>query len=710
MKWALSGAVAIGLLLAARVLLPSSAFQIQGRVVDLDGRPLSGASIQFSGGAEARSGSDGLFAMRSETEGGWVSVRLDGYLSRTRAARDGHQTVVRLTPDDGRTVRLLFGGDVMFGRRYYVGDDGRTDGALLARGAGVEKHLRLLDGVAPLLADADLSIVNLESPLIADPWYDPTGPRPTQFHATKEFVFGSMPAAAVALHRAGIDIVGLGNNHVYDAGEAGIQSTRSALLAAGYQASDLAGFGTSADAAWQPAIRRIGDQTIAVLACTSITGDEHAVTYVAGPAKGGAARCEPERLAAEVRAARSRAELVVVMIHGGYEYVREPSPQIASLSAVARAAGAALIVNSHPHVVGGLDWEAGQLTAWTMGNLVFDQTVWPTFESYVLRVDVRDGLVVNAYLEPIMITNYRPVGVVAEDADWVARGALERSSGPWALDDGAMTLDPAGHARGRADAPEATGDLRTGAIVRLGDSCAASPTLAPGTLVGRDELWTGSFEDEDVDGSIAGGALWNVTADNPSRRITSSASDGSFGVRLQRTGANVSSVVLTPQHRVLVTGGQRLTFLASLRGTPEARLSLDLGWYNDLKGASVARSSVVLPVGADWKSVRVDVVVPQNAISVGVYLAVAPPSGPTHSWVDVDAVRLIAWESPGDGPACEFLLLGDASQVPVLQRVSLPGTVADRGATVIVTEEPIRAAALLRLPAGAWSSTLPGED
>ena len=207
---------------------------LDGRVVALDGTPLAGAAVTFSGGGLATSGADGRFEIPSRLDGGWVTASAKGFLSRTRAIEAGHDTLVRLLPDDGHTVRLLFAGDVMMGRRYYdANDNGKPSDGLLTQGASAAEHDRLLSGIAPLLRDADLSVVNLESPLSDDPWFPSTGPRPLRFHRTKEFVFASAPQAAVALRDAGVDIVGLGNNHQYDLLDPGVASTQDALLRAG---------------------------------------------------------------------------------------------------------------------------------------------------------------------------------------------------------------------------------------------------------------------------------------------------------------------------------------------------------------------------------------------------------------------------------------------------------------------------------------------
>ena len=61
------------------------------------------------------------------------------------------------------------------------------------------------------------------------------------------------------------------------------------------------------------------------------------------------------------------------MVHGGDNYERTPSADLRELSDTAVAAGATIVVNHHPHVVGGLRFSDGNLTAWSMGNLLFDQ-------------------------------------------------------------------------------------------------------------------------------------------------------------------------------------------------------------------------------------------------------------------------------------------------------------------------------------------------
>ncbi len=640
--------------------------QIIGRVVDVTGGPVVGALVVFSGGGSAATDADGRFDIGSRVRGGWVTATHDGFLSRTRAAQSGDETLIRLFTDDGDTIRLLFGGDVMFGRRYYdQNDDGDRSDGLLRTGATSEDHLRLLAGVAPLLADADLTIVNLESPLIDDPWADPSGPRPSRFHPTKEFVFGSAPVAARALRAAGVDIVGLGNNHLYDELDPGVVSTRSALLDAGYADTDFVGAGQSADEAWRPAIREVRGQRVAVVACTTITGVEHAITYVAGPGKGGAAACSDVALTDTVRAAATSADLVIAMIHGGFEYVREPSDHVRHFSQVANDAGADLVIDHHPHVVGGLAAAGGHLTAWTMGNLLFDQTVWPTFGSYLLRVDARDGAVMNAYLEPIMLRGYRPVGVVSDDAAWIARGAQSLSDGPWVVDDGSLTLDTGGNAT-TTPVPLPPVDRAVSApVLEMDGACLA--VVPAGAMIGRDETWTGDFEDGTADDVSGGGELWNLVDANADRQlIGGAAAHGDEGVRLARTGGDSQDILLAPLHRLLVRQGEQITLFVTARGTAEASGSVQMSWYNDTVGPSQEQSIIALPLTGQWQTFRMDLAVPENGVASGLYIRLAPPHANEAS-MDVDNVRTIVWHDATGNPACEFVRLKNAAQADGLQ-------------------------------------------
>ncbi|MGI9180295.1 MAG: CapA family protein [Longimicrobiaceae bacterium] len=671
---------------------------LTGRVIDLEGRPVAGASVSTPPGSTATTDSLGEFRLPATRGAQWVIAEHPRFISRTRGAEPGRPVVIRLTPDDGETIALHFVGDVMFGRRFFdPNEDGNIVDGLLRPGADAEDHVRLLRQIQPLLSNAHVSVVNLESPLHPEPFFDPTGPRPAHFHSTKDYVFASEPSAAVALQKAGVTVVGLANNHLYDALEEGVAATLQGLERAGFRSdSTYFGAGHSAEQAWRPAFLTIRGQRIAFLGCTSITGDEHPISYVATETKGGAARCSEGRIRTSVEQARAVSDLVIFQIHGGYEYGRSPSPQVRRLSYTAREAGARLIVNHHPHVVGGFDWDGSSLVAWTLGNFIFDQTVWPTFESYLLAVHVRRGEVVRAYTEPLIIEGYLPRGVTGALADYVARGAAGREPGPFRVEDGAMEVDIAGHASTRDTVIPVHGNSERGTIFRLGPGW--SITGAKEGLVvrlGRDLLWTGSFEDEVVGTEYRGRPpLWTFAGPGKEARPEYTFA-GSAGVRLRRAARSEADVVFAPLHRILVDPRRELTVLGTFRASTEQTLtgapatgSVQLSWYPDTRGPSVYQTIEPLNTGDDndWQPFRIDETVPPYAIAVGLYLRLSPPAR-GQATADFDDVRLIEWAPEGArfSPLYTHFLVKGSGEVrlsrDVLPGESYPGPLPVRGST-----------------------------
>ncbi len=128
---------------------------LRGRVVDELGNPLPGATVEAAGSFSAVTDAGGQFVMRVPARPQLVTGRIAGYLPRTQASEPGIPSELRLTSNADETVSLRFGGDVMFGRRFYDRNlDGVRDDASLAVDATVEDHAKLLEQVEPLLADA----------------------------------------------------------------------------------------------------------------------------------------------------------------------------------------------------------------------------------------------------------------------------------------------------------------------------------------------------------------------------------------------------------------------------------------------------------------------------------------------------------------------------------------------------------------------------
>ncbi|MFJ6374567.1 CapA family protein [Pseudarthrobacter oxydans] len=604
-----------------------------GLVTDETGQPIAGAEVASAAGETIRTGADGTFPVDRTAV---YTARKAGHLSRAAAGTAGAPLRLVLRAEEG-AVSLRFGGDAMFGRRFYEAPPGQDPH--LNPGASVEDHTSLLAGVAPLLSDSDIAIVNLESPLVQNPYFSGTE-RPAEFHPTKDIAFASALESAAALKRSGVDLVTLGNNHAADALGPGITSTIQALDEAGVLHT---GAGLTEDEAWKPAVITVRGRSLAFISCTTVDGKPGQIPYVAGPDTPGAAECSTKRLQAAVRDAKASADVVTVMMHGDVEYQRAQSPVIRKLTQAAQDAGARVVVNGHPHVVGGLASTQDGLAAESMGNLLFDQTLWSTLLSYLLRVEITPDGTPVASTDALSLQDFIPLPAVGDLADSSARIAAGTVHGSAQLGQHGATVSPGTPGPGMAS----THPVPAG-VQRIAPGWWVS---GPGQQVraGQDLLWgTGSFTDRDAPMVAQPSALWTL---GQFAKVSSAGACGDgLGLQLLRSPVSLEDVYVSTSHRQQITPGSSLTLLAEVRGASKGG-SIELSWYEGNKGPSTGGIQVPIPespADSTCELVRIDAVAPPGITAAQPYVRLAPPTSQTlSSSLYVDNIRLIEWAAPG---------------------------------------------------------------
>ncbi len=649
-----------------------------GRVVDLNGSPVPGADISTDSG-NSMSDDQGWFHLSSTGVPEWIKVSKTGFIARTRAAEPGIPVLLRISPDDGKTIVINFGGDTMFGRRFFdPNEDGDPADGLLPVNPSVQDHLKLLAPIQPLLETGDLTVVNLESTLSNEPFFSSRDPRPTTFHPYKEFVYASSPNGVIALKQAGVDVVDTGNNHIYDMLDSGLAYTLSAL-----DQANMAYFGSgpTEESAWAPKIVQVKGQPIAFIGCTTVWTPippvtKNDISYVASDLqhKGGAARCTTDKLYKAVVDAKKKADVVVVMIHGGFEYDPVPSENVANLSKIAKSAGATLIINGHPHVPSGFVWDNQSLIAQSMGNFIFDQTLWPTFESYMLTVYIEEGKVIRAFVEPVMIKDYIAHGITDELADYVARGAAGREPGPLVVENGAMEVDI--NQAAKVSPKTVTLDGGNGTIVPIPQGQWISGFQGKGSLMlGRDLLWVGSFENHVVGNEPGTLPLWEQDATMNVKVGAEYAYEGKVGISLSRGSGNQADVVTTNLHRIFVKPGDQITISGMVRESQRALTSAQVSLYSDTLGPSSNQITQPLTTkdAEGWQPFQFDVQIPNNIVALGLFLKLSPPSTGISN-ADFDNIRIIQW-APAKTPFSilyNFAYLTGAGDITFSQSI-LPG-------------------------------------
>jgi poly-gamma-glutamate synthesis protein (capsule biosynthesis protein) len=196
---------------------------------------------------------------------------------------------------------------------------------------------------ADYVENADVTFVNLESPLLSGCQPNPNG-----------LVFCGDPRFVDGLTAIGAKVVNLANNHVY----AGPDTQRTADLLQQHGIASVLNLGA-------PVILNVKGLKVAFVGCNAVTG---------GPPVDRAA------LQAVIQDARQQADVVIVQFHWGKEYERQPivAPGIApddpaDLGHLAIDAGADLVIGNHPHWVQGVEVYKNHLITYAHGNYVFDQ-------------------------------------------------------------------------------------------------------------------------------------------------------------------------------------------------------------------------------------------------------------------------------------------------------------------------------------------------
>jgi len=256
-----------------------------------------------------------------------------------------------------RHVSLVAVGDVMLGRWV---------GRRIAQ-EGIDSPFR---SVVPSLRKADLAVGNMECALTHEP-----------FAVEKRFLLRASPDVAPGLKRAGFGLLSLANNHAEDCGKPGVKEARRLLRAAG--------------------VEPLGPE------------DRPVVIERAGLRIGFVGLCDlpsyGTRSVRQVTALRKKVDVLVVMVHWGFEGSSRESVEQRRFAEKLAGAGANLVLGSHPHVLQPIRWVHHCLVAYSLGNFVFDARPGKERVSEILSVTLGEHGVENYSTTPVSIFRGYPV-------------------------------------------------------------------------------------------------------------------------------------------------------------------------------------------------------------------------------------------------------------------------------------------------------------
>ncbi len=228
----------------------------------------------------------------------------------------------------------------------------------------------VMSGVTPLFSSGDYTLINLECPVT-----DIVAP------AIKSYVFRADPALLKAMRSIGITHAGLANNHTLDQGETGFIDTIQNLAKAGIAAVGVAK--VKAGEASPEIIEKNGLK-VAVFAMNMVE-----ITVLDKASKeAGPCDASTENMSASVKSFHREYPGIhaVVFLHWGEEYSLFPTEDQVNLAHSLIDAGADAVVGCHPHVVQGIEVYHGRPIAYSLGNLLFDQTLPETQRGLVVTL------------------------------------------------------------------------------------------------------------------------------------------------------------------------------------------------------------------------------------------------------------------------------------------------------------------------------------
>lgn len=312
-------------------------------------------------------------------------------------------------------VTITFAGDILFDENY----------AIMTRVVGNDD---ISNGISPELIEemksADIMMLNNEFPYSE-------GGSPLE---EKQFTFRAKPYRVSYLNDLGVDIVSLANNHAYDYGESAFLDTMATLESAGIA---YVGAGRNLQEARRPVYYIINNMKIAIVSATQIERLDHPDTKGATDSSAGVFRCwNGDKLLETVREAKENSDFVIVYLHWGTENVSELDWAQEKQSAEVAAAGADLIIGSHPHCLQPIGIVQGVPVVYSLGNFWFNSR---TMDTGMIKVELDENGLKSCRFLPCLQQGSRTVLLQCEEKLRVLNDVRNMSTGVQIDDEGYIT-------------------------------------------------------------------------------------------------------------------------------------------------------------------------------------------------------------------------------------------------------------------------------
>ncbi len=206
--------------------------------------------------------------------------------------------------------------------------------------------------IKPVLEDADITFVNLETPL--------------SDRAKRTGAFLAPTAFAEGLKWAGIDVVSTANNHALDAGITGLKDTLKSLSKVNLPA---VGSGENLASARLPFISEQNGIRLGFLAYTM--SENSGDSSYAKANRAGVMPTDISLIREDIQKLRQKVDYVILSFHWGLNDSEKPPFWVRQLAHKSIDAGADIILGHHPHFPQGIEIYKHKPIFYCLGNFIF---------------------------------------------------------------------------------------------------------------------------------------------------------------------------------------------------------------------------------------------------------------------------------------------------------------------------------------------------
>ncbi len=233
-----------------------------------------------------------------------------------------------------------------------------------------------------LLKDADLTFINLESPM--NEKCSPT---------MSGMIFCADKRTVEGLTQSGIDAASLANNHTLNQGPDGLSFTVDTL-----NQNNILDVGVK-----NPKYFDVKNIKVALLGYDDVECYPDHIECI-----------DHENIKKDIQEARNNSDMIVIMFHWGNEYKYKPTEKQMETARFCIDNGADLVLGNHPHWYQPVEIYKNKLIAYSHGNFIFDQ-MWSqeTKEGVVGRYTFLGTKLLDVEYIPIVIEDYglaKPAG------------------------------------------------------------------------------------------------------------------------------------------------------------------------------------------------------------------------------------------------------------------------------------------------------------